>query len=95
MINGLIVSTCISSFMYLFSSSIKLLLEPGAVYHGPYSHGTFGLAAVNYPFSLLKNIDIVGVFFCFVVVLFFLVMGVDNQGYNKEHCPFPSEFGAN
>ena len=64
MINELIVSTFISSFMNEESLSIKLLLELDTVCHGSYSHGTFRLVAVNCPLFLSKNIDIVG--FCYL-----------------------------
>ena len=44
--------------------------------HGSYSHGTFRLVAVNYPFSLSKNIDIVG--FCFLS-FFLLSLGMKTR----------------
>ena len=91
MINELIVSTFISSFMNEESLSIKLLLELDTVCHGSYSHGTFRLVAVNCPLFLSKNIDIVG--FCYLS-FFSLGSGNGNQGYNL-HCVFSSEFRTN
>lgn len=68
MINRLIVSSLVSSLIYLFSSYIKLLHEPHTVgYGGPCPHGTFNLAEITFPVFLLK----------------IYIYGPVDQGYNK------------